>query len=148
LLLLAWLTNFVLPATLMWGLIPTVLIAGYTVAFGLFISAAAPSGRSAVLILVAGILVLLVTQGAYAALLNVPPTGRFYDTLVFVRVFLRNIQTALLWISPFRMLDVTLSAALRADLGALAQLMGVALLGTVIWLGASIWALRRRGVLP
>lgn len=148
LLILAWAANFVLPVNLLWGLIPSLFVAGVTIAFGLFISAAAPSGRSAVLLLVAALLTLLAVQGAYAALLNIPPTNRFYDALLFLRIFLRGIQGFLTWISPFHMLDTILSAALRADWLVVVRQAGVALIGTIFWLVASIWMLRRRGVLP
>jgi len=148
LLILAWVTNFVVPVALLWGLVPSVFVAGATIAFGLFISSAAPSGRSAVLLLVAALLMLLAVQGAYAALLNIPPTNRFFDALLFLRLFLRNIQGLMTWISPFHMLDVVLSSSLRGDWLMLLRQVGVALVGTIFWLAASIWMLRRRGVLP
>jgi hypothetical protein len=148
LLILAWITNFVVPTGLLWGLVPTIFIAGVTIAFGLFISAAAPSARSAVLLLVAAILILLVIQGAYAALLSIPPTNRFYDALLFLRVFLGSIQGLLSWVSPFRMLDIVLAAALRGDWLNVLQHVGIAIIGTLFWLAASVWAMRQRGVLP
>jgi hypothetical protein len=114
----------------------------------LFISAAAPSGRSAVLLLVAALLVVLAVQGAYGALLNIPPTNRFFDALLFLRQFLRSVQQLLTWISPFHMLDTVLAAALRADWMAVLRQVGIAFVGTLFWLVASIWMLRRRGVLP
>ena len=148
LLLLVWITNFVVPAALLWGLIPAVFVAGAGVAFGLFVSAAAPSIRSAILLLLAALLVLLVVQGGYAALLNIPPTSRFYDALLFLRVFLLSIQDLLLWISPFQMLDAVLDASLRVDLIALVKHSGAAILVSIFWLGAAVWALRLKGVLP
>jgi hypothetical protein len=148
LLLLAWVTNFVVPPALLWGLVPSLLVAGLAIAFGLFLSAAAPSARAAILLLVGATLLLVVVQGGYAALLNIPPTSRYYDALLFLRVLLRQTQSFLQWVSPFRMLDAVLGAALRADWVALLRYCGAALLGTVVWLGAAIWALQRRGVLP
>lgn len=148
LLLLAWVTNFVVPPALLWGLVPSLLVAGLAIAFGLFLSAAAPSARSAILLLVGATLLLAVVQGGYAALLNIPPTSRYYDALLFLRVLLRQTQNFLQWVSPFRMLDAVLGAALRTDWTALLQYSGAALLGTVVWLGAAMWALQRRGVLP
>lgn len=146
--LLAWATNFVVPPALLWGLPPSLLVAGLAVSFGLFISAAAPSGRVAILFLIAATLLLVVVQGGYAALLNIPPTSRYYDALLFLRVLLRQIHTFLQWVSPFRMLDALLGAAMRADWVALLQYSSAALLGTAAWLAAAIWAIRRRGVLP
>lgn len=148
LLLLAWVTNFVVPPALLWGLVPSLLVAGLAIAFGLFLSAAAPSARAAILLLVGATLLLGVVQGGYAALLNIPPTSRYYDALLFLRVLLRQTQSFLQWVSPFRMLDAVLGAALRADWTALLRYSGAALLGTVVWLGAAMWALQRRGVLP
>lgn len=147
-LILAWVTNFVVPPTLLWALLPSLLIAGLAVSFGLFISAAAPSGRAAILILIAATFLLVVVQAGYAALLNIPPTSRYYDALLFLRVLLREIHGLLQWVSPFRMLDALLGAALRADWMAVIQFSAVALLGTLAWLAAAVWAIRRRGVLP
>ena len=148
LLLLAWITNFVIPIILLWAIIPTIFAVGVTIAFGLFVSAAAPSARAAVLILVAGILILLGLQSAYTALLNVPPTSRFFDALLFIRTILANLQTILSWLSPFRMLDVILTSSLNNDWLALIKQLGIALVMIVIWLFAAVRMLRRRGVLP
>lgn len=148
LLLLVWITNFVMPFALLWGLLPTIFVAGAGVAFGLFISAAAPSVRSAILLLVAALLVLLLVQGGYAALLSIPPTNRFYDALQFLRVFLGGIQGLLLWISPFQMLDAMLDAALRVDVIGVVKQAGMAVMVSIFWLVAAVWVLRRKGVLP
>ena len=148
LLLLAWVTNFVIPVSLLWAIIPTLFAASATLAFSLFVSAAAPSARAAVLILVAGILILLGLQSAYAALLNIPPTSRFFDALLFIRTILANLQTILSWISPFRMLDVILTSSLNNDWLELIRQVGVALAATAVWLFAAVRMLQRRGVLP
>jgi hypothetical protein len=148
LLLVAAIGNFVIPAALFWGLIPMILVAAGSLAFGLFLSAAAPTSRSAILLLVGALLILLILQAAYAALLNVPPTARFYDALIFLRVLLRSLQQLLSWVSPFRMSEVLLDAALRNDWARIGLQAGIALLGALFWLLAAVWALRRRGVLP
>ena len=148
LLLLAWITNFVIPLILLWAIIPTILAVSVTIAFGLFVSAAAPSARAAVLILVAGILILLGLQSAYTALLNIPPTSRFFDALLLIRTILANLQTILSWLSPFRMLDVILTSALNNDWLVLVRQLGISLATTAIWLFAAVRMLQRRGVLP
>ncbi|MCA9916590.1 MAG: hypothetical protein KC445_01500 [Anaerolineales bacterium] len=145
--LLCWATNFFIPLQLLWAIIPTLFAVAATVAFCLFVSAAAPSARAAVLILVAGILVLLGLQSAYSALLSVPPTSRFYDALLFIRTILANLQTVLAWLSPFRMLDVILKASLNNDWLALLRQLGISLAATIIWLFTAVRMLRRRGVL-
>ncbi len=148
LLLLAWVTNFVIPTQLLWATIPTLFVVGVTIAFGLFVSAAAPSARAAVLILVAGILILLGLQSAYTALLNIPPTSRFFDAFLFIRTILSNLQAILSWLSPFRMLDVILTASLNNDWLILFRQIGITLVMMVIWLLTAVRMLRHRGVLP
>lgn len=148
LLLLAWVNNFFVPIMLIWAIVPTLFVASVTIAFGLFVSAAAPSARAAVLILVAGILILLGLQSAYTALLNIPPTSRFFDALLLIRTILANLQTILSWLSPFRMLDIILTAALNNDWPALIRQLGISLVSTAIWLFAAVRMLQRRGVLP
>ncbi|MCP4419117.1 MAG: ABC transporter permease subunit [Chloroflexi bacterium] len=146
--LLAWVTNFVIPTQLLWATIPTLFVVSVTIAFGLFVSAAAPSARAAVLILVAGILILLGLQSAYIALLNIPPTSRFFDAFLFIRTILANLQTILSWLSPFRMLDVILTASLNNDWLMLIRQLGIALVMTAVWLFTAVRMLQRRGVLP
>lgn len=148
LLLLAWATHFVVPSQLLWAIIPTLFVVAVATAFGLFVSAAAPSARAAVLLLVAGILILLGLQSIYTALLNIPPTSRFYDALLFIRTLLLNLQTLLVWLSPFHMLDVILTAAINDDWLTLLKQLGIALVGTAVWLFAAVHILQRRGVLP
>ena len=116
-----------------------------TIAFSLFVSAAAPSARSAVLLLVAGILILLGLQSAYSALLSIPPTSRFFDALLFIRTILANLQAVLSWFSPFRMLDVILTSSINNDWLALIRQLGISLIATLVWLFAAVRMLRYRG---
>ena len=148
LILLVVVTNFALPAALLWGLIPSIFVAGTSVAFGLFISAAAPSVRAAILVLVAALILLLIIQVGYTALLSVPPTSRFYDALLTLRVALRVVQDMLRWLSPFQMMEAVLDSSLRVDVAELLKHLAAAIVVTVIWLSAAVWALRRKGVLP
>ena len=148
LLLLSWVANFVIPVNLIWATLPAIFAIGLAIAMGLFVSAAARSARSAVLILVAIILVLLGLQSAYTALLSIPPTSRFYDAFLFIRTILANLQTVLTWISPFRMLDVILTNTLNNDWPALIRQIVISLVMTIVWLAAAVQMLKRRGVLP
>ncbi|HBY97956.1 MAG: hypothetical protein M5U01_11760 [Ardenticatenaceae bacterium] len=148
LVLLALLTNVFLPPALLWGLLPSVGVAGLAVAFGIFLSAVAGSSRSAVLLLVTVVILLFAIQGGYTALLNVPPTSRYYDALLFLRVFLRVLNDLLLWVSPIGMLGHCLDAALRNDLLLLLRDSVRAVAVSLVWLGLAVWAVRRRGVLP
>lgn len=146
--LLALLTNIFLPPALLWGLVSSVPVAGLAVAFGLFLSALAPSSRSAVLLLVAVVVLVAAIQGGYTALLNIPPTSRYYDVLLFLRVSLRVVNDLLLWVSPIGMLSHCLDAAVRGDFVSLLRDSLRAIVVSVVWLSMAAWAVRRRGVLP
>ncbi|MGH2385906.1 MAG: hypothetical protein ACRDGB_12775 [Candidatus Limnocylindria bacterium] len=145
---MALMTNLVLPPTLLWGLALSVLAAGVAVAFGLFLSAIAPSSRGAVLFLLAAVTLLLAVQGGHTALLSVPPTGTYYDALLFLRELLRFASGLLLWVSPIGLLERSLDAALRTDLQTMAAVVGAALVSAAVWLSLAVVAVRRRGVLP
>ena len=43
---------------------------------------------------------------------------------------------------------IVLAAALRGDWLNVLQHVGIAIIGTLFWLAASVWAMRQRGVLP
>ena len=146
LLLIVWVANFVAPIVLLWAVIPTILATGVALAFGLFISSAAPTARGAVLILVAVILVLLGLQSAYTALQSIPPTNRFFDALQFMRTILASLQVILSWISPFRMLDIMLVSALNQDWLELLRQMAISLGMIIVWFVAAVRMLQRRGV--
>ena len=146
--LLAWATDYVIPTQLLWTPIPVIAAVGVAIAFGLFVSAAARSARSAVLIVVAGILILLGLQSAYTALLNIPPTSRFFDALLFVRSALAALQTVLSWISPFHMIEAILKSALNNDWLLMLRQIGAAVVTSAIWLFGAVYMLKRRGVLP
>lgn len=148
LILLALLTNVPFPPLLLAGLLASPLFAAGAVAIGLCISAVAPTSRSAMFILGALLLVLLAVPVGYTALLNVPPTSRFYDALLFGRDLLRTARDLLGWVSPFSLLSGGLDAALRASWGELALRMLAALAGCGAWLALAVWGIRRRGVLP
>jgi ABC-type transport system involved in multi-copper enzyme maturation permease subunit len=148
LVLLSFLTNVFLPPAIIGGLLLTLFAGALAVAFGLAISALAPTSRSAVLLLVALAAVVLVIQGGYTALLNVPPTSRYYDALLFLRVLLRLVNDLLRWVSPTAMLSQLLDGAIRADLSSTLQVIGRSLAGMLFWLTLAVLAVRRRGVLP
>lgn len=145
---LAIVTNVQLPPALLWGLLPTIPIAALAVSFGLSLSALAQSSRSAVLLLVGASIVVLAVQGGHTALLNVPPTSKYYDGLLFLRLLLRDINAVLAWISPFGMLTHSLDAGLRADWNMGLYVVGRAIAGTLVWTALAVAVVRRQGVLP
>ena len=146
--LLAALTNLPLPPTLLIGLLVSPALVAPAIGIGLFISAIAPSARSAVFLFAAALAFVLAAQIGYSALLQIPPTSRYYDALLFLRELLRVIREALQWVSPLALLSQGLDAAFRGSWRELLLSVVSGIGGAVIWLALAVWALGRRGVLP
>jgi hypothetical protein len=146
--LLAALTNLPLPATLLAGVLVSPALVAPAIGIGLFISAIASSARGAVFLFAAALAIVLAAQIGYSALLQVPPTTRYYDALLFLRELLRVIRETLQWVSPLALLSQGLDAAFRGSWRELMLYVASGVGGAVIWLALAVWALARRGVLP
>ena len=96
----------------------------------------------------AALALVLAAQIGYSALLQIPPTSRYYDALLFLRELLRVIREALQWVSPLALLSQGLDAAFRGNWRELLLYVMSGIGGAVIWLALAVWALARRGVLP
>ncbi|MFN8593394.1 MAG: ABC transporter permease subunit [Thermomicrobiales bacterium] len=145
---MAWIVNLPFPTFSLAGLAASPLLILPAIGIGLLISAAAPSARSAMLIFAAVLAGLLLVQAGYSALLQVPPSSRYYDALLFLREALRLVRLALQWVSPLALVNNGLDAATRADWGELAANALAGLVGGLVWLTLAVTALGRRGVLP
>ena len=146
--LLAALTNLPLPATLFAGVLVSPALVAPAIGIGLFISAIASSARGAVFLFAAALAVVLAAQIGYSALLQIPPTSRYYDALLFLRELLRVIRETLQWVSPLALLSQGLDAAFRGSWHELLLYVASGVGGAVVWLFLAVWALARRGVLP
>jgi hypothetical protein len=91
---------------------------------------------------------VLAAQVGYSALVQLPPTSRYYDALLFLRELLRVIREALQWVSPLALLNQGLDAAFRGSWRELLLYVASGIGGAAIWLALAVWALTRRGVLP
>lgn len=141
------LTNLPLPPLLLLGLLSSPVFAAAAVALGLCISAVAGSSRSAMFFFGAALLAALAIPAGYTALLSVPATSRYYDTLLFLRELLRILRDILGWISPFALLASGLEAVARAGWADALLRMAVGAGGCVLWACLAIWGLEKRGVL-
>jgi hypothetical protein len=147
-LVLGWLVNLPFPPSLLAGIAAAPLLLAPAIGIGLFISAIAPTARSAIFLYAAVLAGLIVVQVGYGALLQVPTTSRYYDALLFLREVVRIVREALQWLSPLALLSEGLDAAARANWGELLRHGASAVITGVVWLGLAAWALGRRGVLP
>lgn len=146
--MLGLIANIPLSAALLPGLLASPLLVLPAVGIGLFISAIAPSGRSALLLFVIALAFIVAVQIGYSALLQIPPTSRYYDALLFLRETARLLRDALQWLSPLALLGGGLDAACRGGERELALHALAGLGGGAIWSAFAVWAVRRRGVLP
>ena len=92
--------------------------------------------------------VVLAAQIGYSALLQIPPTSRYYDALLFLRGLLQVIRETLQWVSPLALLSQGLDATFRGSWHELLLYVASGVGGAVVWLFLAVWALARRGVLP
>jgi hypothetical protein len=145
---LAALTNLPLPATLFAGVLVSPALVAPAIGIGLFISAIASSARGAIFVFAAALAFVLAAQVSYSALVQMPPTSRYYDALLFLRELLRFIRDALQWVSPLALLSQGLDAAFRGSWRELLLYVASGIGGAAIWLALAVWALTRRGVLP
>jgi hypothetical protein len=135
------------PNLLLGAAISPILMAP-AIAIGLFISAVAPSGRSATLLFGLVLAILLAVQLGSSALLQIPPTSRYYDALLFLRQSLAIVRGVLQWVSPIALLSDGLDAAYRASWSELLMQGLGGLIGCAVWSALAMWALNQRGVLP
>jgi hypothetical protein len=145
---IAALTNLPLPATLFAGVLVSPALIAPAIGIGLLISAIASSARGAVFLFAAALAIVLAAQIGYSALLQIPPTSRYYDALLFLRQLLRVIRETLQWLSPLALLGQGLDAAFRGSWRELLLYVASGVGGALIWLVLAVWALARRGVLP
>lgn len=146
--MLGLIANVPLSPALLPGLLASPLLILPAVGIGLFISAIAPSGRSALLLFVIALAFIVAAQIGYSALLHIPPTSRYYDALLFLRETARLLRDGLQWLSPLALLGGGLDAACRGGASDLARHALAGLAGGIGWSALAVWAIRRRGVLP
>lgn len=120
---------------------------GGVVVFGLLVGAWGRTARSALLLfLVAVLLVLLVQFGDQAILqLAAQAQGNRQDPLLFLRRALEGLNGLLLWVSPFAQMSRGMDALLVGDgTGLLLHSGGIAA-QTILYFTGAVWALKRGG---
>jgi ABC-type transport system involved in multi-copper enzyme maturation permease subunit len=143
--LLAWMSGFALtpaiPVSVVLSIVPVAVVVG----FGVLLAVGLGRVRSAVLLLIGIVAVLLGIRLAYSMVLLVPIADASSPVLP-LRDALAALDAAAGWISPFawleRVVDGALRATWRSALASLVAAIGYALL--IIGL-AALW-LRQRGV--
>ncbi len=143
--LLSWISGFALTAATPAGIVLSIVPVAVVVGFGVLLAVGLGRVRSAVLLLIGIVAVLLGIRLAYGMVLLVPIADPSSPVLP-LRDALAALDAAARWISPFALLERVVDGALRAAwpraFASLAAAIGYALL----MVGLAAWWLRRRGV--
>jgi ABC-type transport system involved in multi-copper enzyme maturation permease subunit len=145
LILLSLITGFELTPTMLVGLAMSVLPAGQIVGLGVLLSVGTSRVRTAVLLLISAIAVLLGINVAYS-LVQLVPIADPSSSILPLRDALSALETGVRWLSPFAYLErvfdeVSSGAWRRVALG-----LAIAVVYTAIMIGLAAYWLRRRGV--
>jgi ABC-type transport system involved in multi-copper enzyme maturation permease subunit len=143
--LLSLMTGFTfgpaVPASLALSIVPAAEI----IAFGVLLSVGMGRVRSAVLLLVGVVIVLLGIKLAYGMVLMVPISDPASPVLA-LRDTLAAIDAGAAWISPFAWLERVVDGALTGAWWTALISLTAALAYTLVMIGLAAWWLRRRGV--
>ena len=145
LMLLSLMSGFELTPAMLIGLALSVLPAAQIVGLGVLFSVGTSRVRSAVLLLIAAIAVLLGITVAYS-LVQLVPISDPSSSILPLRDALAALDTGVRWLSPFAYLErvfdeVSSGAWRRVALG-----LAIAVVYTAIMIGLAAYWLRRRGV--
>ncbi|RLT36463.1 MAG: hypothetical protein DWI57_14815 [Chloroflexi bacterium] len=142
---LGWLTNLLVQVDLLVVLGLGLLTNGAVVAFGLLAGAWGRTARTALILFLLAVLLLLVAQFGEQALLQAASQANRQDPLLFLRGTLEALNGLLLWLSPFAQMSRGMDALLVGD-GKLLLLHSGAIVGqATFYFAGAVWALKRGG---
>jgi ABC-type transport system involved in multi-copper enzyme maturation permease subunit len=143
--LLSFITGFALTAKVVVGLALSVVPAAEIIAFGVLLSVGTSRVRTAVLLLMAVIALLLGITVAYS-LVQLMPIENPASPVLPLRDTLAALDAAVRWISPFAYLERVVEGVTGGAWRSAATSLTVTLVYTAVLIGlAALW-LRRRGV--
>ncbi len=149
-LLVAWLSNLVFSADLLWVAMLSVLAGGMLVAFSLLVSTATRSARAAVivfLLIVAAVAAVQIGYDFVSTAVAVPEANRA-NPMLFLRDVLQLLNQIVDWVSPLAYLGRGIDALVRGDFAGFAATVALTIAATVLFLALAVRSLRRRGVRP
>jgi ABC-type transport system involved in multi-copper enzyme maturation permease subunit len=143
--LLSFITGFALTAKVVVGLVLSVVPAAEIIAFGVLLSVGTSRVRTAVLLLVAVIALLLGITVAYS-LVQLMPIDDPASPVLPLRDTLAAFDAAVRWISPFAYLERVVEGVTSGAWRSAATSLAIALVYTAVLIALSALWLRRRGV--
>jgi ABC-type transport system involved in multi-copper enzyme maturation permease subunit len=143
--LLSWMSGFDLTPPILVSVLLSIVPVAEVIGFGMLLSIGIGRVRSAVLLLVGVVGVLLGIQVAHAMVLLVPISDPSSPVLP-LRDALAALDAASSWISPFAYLERVVDGATRGTWQSALLSLAAAIVYAVVMLGLAAWWLRRRGV--
>jgi ABC-type transport system involved in multi-copper enzyme maturation permease subunit len=143
--LLSWMSGFDLTPPILVSVLLSIVPVAKIIGFGILLSIGIGRVRSAVLLLVGVVGVLLGIQVAHGMVLLVPISDPSSPVLP-LRDALAALDAASSWISPFAYLERVVDGATRGTWPSALLSLAVAIVYAVAMLGLAAWWLRRRGV--
>ncbi len=144
---LGWMTNLLVQADVLGVLVLGLLANGAVVAFGLLVGGWGRTARTALVLFLLALLLVLVAQfGAPVVeqLASQTPANR-QNSLLFLRGALEGLNALLLWLSPFAQMSRGMDALLVGDGGRLLLHTGGLLGQLLLYFTGAVWALKRGG---
>jgi ABC-type transport system involved in multi-copper enzyme maturation permease subunit len=143
--LLSWISGFALTPAILMSIVLSVVPVAEIVGFGILLSVGLGRVRSAVLLLVGIVVLLLGIEVAYGMVLLVPISDPASPVLP-LRDALAALATAASWISPFAWLERVVDGAMAGAWQSALLSLAAALAYAVLMIGLAAFWLRCRGV--
>jgi ABC-type transport system involved in multi-copper enzyme maturation permease subunit len=143
--LLSWMSGFALTLPILVSVLLSIVPVAEIIGLGILLSIGIGRVRSAVLLLVGVVGVLLGIKLAHGMVLLVPISDPSSPVLP-LRDALAALDAACSWISPFAYLERVVDGATRGDWQSALLSLVAAIAYAVVMLGLAAWWLRRRGV--
>lgn len=139
-------SRFAFPAAT-WAVIGLSLpITLHLVAFGICLSALSRRVRTSTGWFLVIVLLFLALQFSPDLLALAPTTSRFHHPMRLTREILEQMNLFFTWLSPFALLTKGTEAVRRGDMGQYLEALAIALAFTVLFTGAGMAVLLRRGI--
>lgn len=139
-------TNFALPVGLAWITLLSILVTSDVIAFGIFLSALSGRVRTAMLLFLSIMLVLIAIQFGQDILASVSLEERYYNPVLFLQNVLMGLNNVIGWLSPFSYLMRGMEAIRRGSSSLYILTSMTAVIFTVVFLALSVVTLERKGV--
>jgi ABC-type transport system involved in multi-copper enzyme maturation permease subunit len=143
--LLSWMSGFALTLPILVSVLLSIVPVAEIIGLGILLSIGIGRVRSAVLLLVGVVGVLLGIKVAYGMVLLVPISDPSSPVLP-LRDALAALDAACSWISPFAYLERVVDGATRGNWPSALLSLAAAIVYAVVMIGLAAWWLRRRGV--